>query len=305
MSTTKSTQSKKLHLRGVVRVLGYASFVSLVLGTVAMRSAYADWKESALVVGRELSQFEDLVGQSHRLRLNGEPVYVASAQTEQPVQTVLGRFETLCKDNAGSMPSMFAQLPENLREQFEHNLPGSRGLGVIRQDAESEGYVACLAQKPGDDWTTMASRLQAFGDTGDLSKVGNLRYVYAKRRAGASSTHVVTVWTEGPFKIGNIAPDDGREPPGSDPENAPRPVDAVRLLSAEIEGAPYAVRMYDSPKRDQDVLAQYDRELPKLGWEAVPYVSEQVKYGRAFQRQGVEMLVFALYRMKKSVENIF
>ncbi len=295
---------RKLHLRGVLRVMGYSMFVSALIGTVALHSAYGDLKESALVIGRQLVQFQDLVGQSHRVRLNGEPIYVASAVTDQSVATVLDRFQKSCEENAGAMKQMFEQLPEAMQRDVAQKVPGKEGLGIIRQDADSEGYVACLAQKPGDDMTTLSNRLKEFVQTGDLSKVGDLRYAYAKRRDGAKKTHVVTVWSEGPLKIGRIIPADGSEPPGDDPANAPRPLDSVRMLSASVEGAPYAVRLYDSRRSDQQVLSAYDEQMPKLGWQPIPNVADQVKYGRAYSREGVDMLVFAFAQGGKSYVSI-
>lgn len=295
---------RKLSFRGLLRLLAYSFCVSSIIGTLAMRSAYGDLKESALIIGRQLVQFQDLVGRSHRVRLNGEPIYVASAVTDQSVDTVLDRFEASCEENAGAMKQIFEQLPEAMQQDVKDKVPGNEGIGIIRQDADSEGYIACLAQKPGDDMSTLSNRLKEFVETGDLSKVGDLRYAYAKRRDGASKTHVITVWSDGPFKIGRIIPADGSEPPGADPANAPRPVESVRMLSAEIDGAPYAVRLYDSRKSDQEVLAAYDDQMPKLGWQVIPYVADEVKYGRAYSRDGIDMLVFAFAEGDKSYVSV-
>jgi len=299
-----SPRARKLHLRGVLRVAAFSFVVSTAIGLLAMRSAYGDIKESALIVGRQLVQFQDLVGRSHRVRLNGEPLYVASAVTDQPVDTVLDRFEQDCEQNAGAMKELFEQLPEALQQDVRDKAPRNAGIGIIRQDEHEEGYIACLAQRPGEDITTLSRRLQAFVETGDLAQVGDLRYAYAKRRDGASKTHVVTVWSEGPFKIGRIIPPDGTEPPGADPAHAPRPIESVRMLSAEIDGAPYAVRLYDSRKTDKEVLAAYDAQMPQLGWQVIPYVADEVPYSRAYSRDGVDMLVFAFAEGDKSYVSI-
>jgi hypothetical protein len=209
----------------------------------------------------------------------------------QPVKEVLDRFEKSCREHAGGLVEQFEKLPESLKDTFGEE-KGTAGVGIVRkQSGDDEGIIACLAQKPGDDFSTLATRLQETVTTGDLSKVGNLRYVYVRKSDGGS--HVVTVWTDGEFKYTNIVPMDGKEPPGTDPQNAPRPDDAVRLLTAEIEGAPYSVRIYDAGKRQQEVLAAYDKRMPELGWKASESVKRELPNGRAYERDGVDMLVFA------------
>ncbi len=293
---------RRIHLRGVVRVLAYCMVVSLVLGGLSIRSAWGSFKDSAMVMGRQLASFGDLEGRIHRVRLNGEPIYVTSAVTKAPVGEVLGRFETLCRQNAGGLDKMFEELPANLKGEFEE-IDGTAGIGIIRNEAGPEGMVACLAQEPLDGWDNLPSRIEQFMGSGDLTHVGDLRYVYAKE-TGEGRTHVITVWTDGPFNLFNVAPMDGQEAPGSDSPNAPRPEDAVRLLSATVEGAPYAVRIYDSGKPQKEVLAMYDTEMPSRGWQPVPYVQEDVPHGRAYTREGVDMLVFAFEEKERSFVSV-
>lgn len=276
-----------------LRLAAYTLCVSLVLGTLATRSAFGDLQDSAMVVGRQLSQFEDMPGRSYRVRLNGEPIQVASAVTDQSVAAVLDRFEKMCEENAGAMKTVFEQLPEPMRRDVAAKVKGNGALAIVRNGVEREGYVACLAQAPGEDITTLGSRLESFAATGDLSKVGDLRYVYARRRPKGTKTHVVTVWTDGSFHPGRVLPAEGAEPAGTDPANAPRPLDSVRLLAAEVEGAPYAVRIYDSRASEKDVLAAYDASMPGRGWSPIPHVAREVAYARAYSRDGVDMLVFA------------
>jgi hypothetical protein len=135
-------------------------------------------------------------------------------------------------------------------------------------------------------------RLRQFATSGDLGKVGLLRYAYAKRTS-AGRTHVITSWTDGAFHVFNLAPVDGSEPPGSDPPHVTRPKGAKRLLSAEIEGTPHSVRVYDCPSQAAHVLSGFDKQLPRQGWKAIPFVAEETPGGRAYSRQGVDMLVFA------------
>ncbi|MBI5537774.1 MAG: hypothetical protein HY898_33930 [Deltaproteobacteria bacterium] len=283
---------RKLKLLGVLRVMAYAFVVCLVMSALAARSAWGDLKESALVLGRELVTFGDLLGKSHRLRLNGEPVFVASAMTDQTVQQVIDRFDKTCREHAGGLVEEFENLPEAVRAKVPERYQGSEGVGILRKDGDQEGVIACLSQDGKEGSRGVLRNFDAFAATGDLASIGKLRYVYATRTA-AGKTHVVVVWTDGSFKIRNIVPMDGAEPPGSDPPDTPRPMGATRLLSAEVEGAPYGVHIYDVPRKSEEVLRGYEEEMPKHGWTALPVVAAKQSDARAFQRPGSDILVIA------------
>jgi len=289
-------------LRGVVRLLTYCFVVSVIVGGLSIRSAYGDFKDSAMIMGRQLANFGDVEGRIHRVRLNGEPVYVTSAVTEAPGSDVLDRFEGLCREHAGGLDEMFEDLPKNLKEEFEA-VDDTAGIGVIRNEGGREGMVACLAQSPLEGWASFPKRFQAFVQEGDLSQLGDLRYVYIKEKE-EGRTHVITVWTDGPFNLYNVAPMDGKEAPGSDSPNAPRPQDAVRLLSATVEGAPYAVRIYDSERPQHEVLAMYEKEMPTRGWKPIPHVADELPHGRGFSRQGVDLLVLAFEEEDRSYVSV-
>ncbi|HNS99460.1 MAG TPA: hypothetical protein PLJ27_13995 [Polyangiaceae bacterium] len=291
----------RIHLRGVIRVLAYCFVVSVVLGGLSIRSAWGNFKDSALIVGRQFASFGDLEGRIHRVRLNGEPVLVTSAVTTASMDDVLGRFEALCRQDAGGLDKIFETLPANLKEEFE-TADGAAGVGIVRNQAGPEGMVACLSQQPLEGWQSLPSRIEKFLSTGDLTHIGDLRYVYTKQMDGR--THVITVWTEGSFNLFNVAPMDGQEAPGSDSPNAPRPEEAVRLLSATVEGAPYAVRIYDSAKPQQEVLAMYDSQMPSRGWSPIPHATDDVAHGRAYTREGVDLLIFAFEQKDRSYVSV-
>lgn len=301
-SVTQLVRSRlrRLSLRGIARLMVYCVFASTLLAGLAIRSAYGDLKESALIIGRQLAQFEDLLGTTHRVRLNGESMYVSTVTTDQGLDQVLDRFETACRENAGGLAEAFKDLPASIKA--DQALAGSQGLGIVREDNSSEGIVACLSQH-GKELESLAMRLREAVETGDLSKVGDLRYVYAKKTKNGR-THVITVWTEGPFRLNSIAPIDGGEAPGSDSANAPRPTEAVRLLSAEIDGAPHAVRIYDSATPAEQLLQMYDAQMPSRGWEPIAFVSEEVPHARAFNREGVDMMVFVFTENGRSYVSV-
>jgi len=285
---------KRNRLKAIARLMAYCFVVSLVLGVLALRSAYGDMKESVMIIGRQLSQFGDLTGGSYRLLLNGEPINVASAMTDQPVKQVLDRFQVACEKGDLGLADQFKKLPEALEKQVKAELAakGASAFGIMRKQSAGEGMVACLVQRHDQLKGSVVKRLRQFASTGDLGKLGLLRYAYARRTSGGR-THVITSWTDGAFHVFNLAPMDGSEPPGSDPAHVGRPSGAKRLLSAEIEGTPHSIRVYDCPSQADDVLSGFDQHLPRQGWKAIPFVAEETPGGRAYSRQGVDMLVFA------------
>ncbi len=284
---------KRKRLKAVARVLAYCFVVSLVLGGLALRSAYGNMKESVLIIGRQLSQFQDLTGGSYHLMLNGEAINVASAMTDQPVKQVLDRFQTACEQGDLGLADQFKRLPAALKKKVEAKLAdkGSR-FGIMRKESADEGMVACLVQRHDQQKSPVAERLRKFAVSGDLGDLGLLRYAYAKRTSGGR-THVITSWTDGAFHVFALAPLDGSEAPGTDAPHVGRPTGAKRLLSAEIAGTPHSVRVYDCPSQAAHVLSGFDQRLPHQGWTAIPFVAKETPNGRAYSRQGVDMLVFA------------
>lgn len=276
----------------VGRVMVYCAVVFGVVGVLALRSAYGDMKESALALGHQLSQFRDLVGSPHRVLLNGQAIYVASAMTHQSVEKVLDRFDHACRQAGDGLEQEFQNLPAALHTKVVDQFGDEGGLGILRKENAFEGVVACLAQTPNRAAVPLTERLSQFVKSGDISKVGLLRYVYAEHIA-PGRTHVITAWTNGSFHLFSLAPLDGSEPPGSDPQNAIRPPDSARLLTARIEGAPHSVRIYDSKAKPAEVFSAYDDQMPKLGWKPIQMVAKEAPNSRAYTRQGVDMLVFA------------
>src|SRR5262249_10562784 len=134
-------------------------------------------------------------------------------------------------------------------------------------------------------------RLKAFVKTGDFGEMGKLRYVMAKKTP-KGRTHAVVAWTDGSFNVKRMFPKEG-DTPGSDPDDAPRPANAKRILTAGVEGAPYGVRVYDAAGTPAEVLAVFDGAMPKNGWTPNRAFAAEVENSRAFQRDGSDFMVFA------------
>ena len=277
----------------------YSSFAFSVIGLAAAGSAYGDFKDSALIAGRQLATMGVVQGQHQRVRLNGELVHFASAMTDKPVSEVLDRIETACRQHAGDLGKT---LP--LDDKASGDQDKDPGIGVIREDGSQEGWVGCLWQEDSASWTNLPSKLRKFTQTGDLSDLGDLRYVYAKQ-SDTGKTHVISVWTDGPFHIVQaFAPPDGSDTPGSDSRHVPRPTNAQRLLTAQVEGAPYAVRIYDADAPDTRLLAMYDKSMPKLGWTPIPHATDRMPGARVYTRQDVDLLVLVVPKDKRSFVSI-
>jgi hypothetical protein len=133
----------------------------------------------------------------------------------------------------------------------------------------------------------MVERLQQFARTGDLSNVGKLRYVHA-RQTGEGRSHVVTAWTDGTFDVSALMPKNGEDTPGADSMFLPRPDSAVRILTADVQGVPYALRLYDAAGAPADVLARYEAGMLENGWAGVP---SGLPNARSFKRGPIDAMV--------------
>jgi hypothetical protein len=272
--------------RAYARLGAYLFFALLVVAVLALRSARASAQEAELALGRELAEMGDLAGDKNRLVINGQTMFVATAGSDASVGQVLDRFEGLCSEHAASMAEEIARLPEASRVLVTKGV-SSRGLGILRKETDQEGTVACFADDEGGGAAGILARTKAFLATLDLSKLGRLRYVYATKTAHGS--HVVSVWAEGPVKLGEMFPREG-DASGSDSDLAPRPRDARRLLTAQVTGAPYAVRVYDTRLSRETYLAETMEAMDRAGWVHVTPPSGGD--ARGFLRgDGVEVVV--------------
>jgi hypothetical protein len=282
-------KKREWRITKLLRLGVFCGAVSAVLGLVAARSVYGDVKVSALAVGHELGKLDD-VGTGRPLRINGEPIFVASTTEDVPLDTILDRAEAGCTEHSAGVSAELDTLPPALRAQIPR---GAGASGVLRERRGNEGVVACLVREEGRASTGMAdtvARLSAMMSTGDLSRVGELRYIFAEKTA-SGRTHVVAAWTTGPFNLYAMLPERGRDAPGSDPAGAPRPPRSQRILTADVEGVPYGIRIYDSAAPPAEVIAHYDAEMASRGWERSVTKPVDGEAQRAYARPGADVLV--------------
>lgn len=97
----------------------------------------------------------------------------------------------------------------------------------------------------------------------DLGTLGDLRFVTVSRggaELGESHvTKVVSLWTDGTFRLSSLEPPLRGDAPSSDSTLVPRPPNSTRLFTAEAADAPYAVRIDETNTAPAQALAFYDR----------------------------------------------
>lgn len=250
-------------LRAGARVVGYTAAASLVLAWCGVERVSAELERSSLALGARLADtLGELAAEPQPIVVNGQQLWIASRATALSVPEALDRVDAHCLAGAGS-PG--AGSPSASRDP----LAGARRALIRRDERPGRGgQLVCLApHQPFTGLFELGERLRALFATGELGALGELRYARARPRPEGGS-HVVSVWSAGAFDLLDLLPR-GADVPGSDPERAPRPPAATRLLSAAIPGRAYAIRAYASALSADDLLAFYAREMPRQGWAAL------------------------------------
>ena len=112
----------------------------------------------------------------------------------------------------------------------------------------------------------LLERLAKLAETGDFAALGQLRYVFAHRREGSSSTHVLTLISHDALPIEQIFPARG-DVAGPDLVPGVRPDRARRLIIAELEGTSQRAVIYEAQVSTHAALGAYDAALPARGYE--------------------------------------
>jgi hypothetical protein len=294
---------------GVARVVVYVLTVGAALGVVSLRSAMANVGEASEALGSELVPLADVLGERSHIVLNGQSVYVGNALTDSPVGDVLDRFQQSCHEHRAASSEVWSKVAQ-MRETFAKATPAELAasphgseiasalgriaampidkFGTIRTGGGDSGVVICFTQSesgPVDGkaaWTEMRK-------TGDMSNVGNLRYVYATRTK--QRTHVLTAWTQDHFDFKSFSAQGEGDAPGRDPDGIPRPPDSRRVVTASVEGTPYGLHLYESQKAPAEVLAFYDAKMTADGWTTLRPIGPDRELQRGYQKGVVEIAV--------------
>jgi len=199
------------------------------------------------------------------VQLNGLPLHFTSGSTLEPVARVLDYVHAKCREQNENLAEQLDKLIKKGRKAFDR-----KGFplidGVLRYENEKKGFVACLARNgesaaPDD----IVKRIRRFIETGDLSQIGELRYVMAERHR--ETTSFIAFWTEGSANLLALFSQD-RDAPGHDLPGIPRPRDSRRVLSAWESGQTLAMAVYVTPHSVlSNLIATYTRQLAANGWQ--------------------------------------
>jgi hypothetical protein len=291
-------------VRGALRVAAFLTVANLTVTALSLPQARANAEEAVKRSGLALLQQlgPALVGEPEVAVINGQRMSLASKSTPLGVDQVLGRVEQYCHDNSGGLAQELQALPGTAAglAKLPSGLRDPSAWLTSRQTAGDgkAGQVACVARKDsGGGLSGLMDRILAFTDTGDLSKLGDARYVVARRDEKAGNTLVLAMWTEGSFNIPAMFPETG-DTPGSDSRYVPRPPASRRVLTAEISDHPYALRMYDSDQTHADVLKFYEQQMLPRGYQKheLPETDASGEldlndHVRAFSLNGVAVIV--------------
>lgn len=215
----------------VARLAVYVAVVTLALGALWARSTRARVDGALLSFGEPLSRSpRGGVARrgARRFVIGGEHVRVATGVSQHSRDAVLDAFAHHCLHGGGALPGDLAHLGE-----APPQTPDSASAidGVLGARDRVHGYVACLAGFSGLAPDALASRLQSYSRSGDVSELGDFRYLYARTEGRVTSW--AAIWTDGPFRPARLAsPDDEG---GHDLPNIPPPAGARRTLSVESE----------------------------------------------------------------------
>jgi hypothetical protein len=253
---------------GVVRVLSFCLVVSVGLSLITVHSVYGDIQESARRFGRDMLKLKDVLGPPQAVHFNGATLYAGGRHVDMGVKEFLDRFQTHCEDRSAGIEEEFAKVPAERVHSLPEEWRNPKRLGMMRTEAgDREGALACIVHPEGAKGVgQLLERIGRFIETGDVSQIGHLRFVFAKKNEEKGGADVVTVWNDGPLNVEQILMGEG-DAPGRDTQDAPRAPNSRRVISAEVEGAPYALRSYESSDSSEAVLAFYDRTMGTYGWQ--------------------------------------
>lgn len=282
-----------INVKGILRLGLYLTVVVGISAWWMVREVSAELSERALSIGRTVESWRDPAAGTSTIRLNGARISITSVSSDDQVSAILDRFVHMCARNSGGMREEIhaliargAQIPEHVAEQF----------GVFRtQNEQREGTAACFARDAAGGMSGLLDRVTKLAETGDLAALGQLRYVFAHRREGASTTHVLTLVSHDALPIEQIFPDSG-DVAGPDLVPGVRPERARRVVSAELEGTSQRAVIYEAQTSADAALRAYDHALPARGYQRgdLSLVSDQMPAPtRVFIKPDETLLIMA------------
>lgn len=280
----------------LVRAARLSTFV-ICLGAISTmfyaHRVHTQYGEQLLGAGELLMRYQgaERQDQTRVMEVNGQSIHFSTGVTTDSVDAVLDSFETICQQHDGQVMEQFARLPRSVRGHTVRMLDP-----VMRYGGANGGVVICLDM--GEEEVSLGElrqRVQRFEHSTDVHEIGDIRYVYVQGTDDPEVRHFITVWTDGPFRMGNMM-SDGVDAPGTDLTDVPRPPGSHRVISAAEAGYPEAAAMYTgSPMTEWELEGFYQHELPAHGWIVTPIRDDrQPLHSRVVtaHREGQEELLF-------------
>lgn len=290
----KTFGSKKV--KGTLRVLAYGTVVSAGLFAYSYRSAKADIGASSMQIGRDLAEMSDLLQETTEIRMNDQPVFVASAVTTEPMSDVLERFDKHCAKSSNALGNAWKDLAKEGKtlDSKDPRVTALGTAGIVRHETRKEGVVLCLV-RGSQSQNTLREAAHEFTRTHDLGVLGKLRYAYTQVTP-QGNTLVLTVWTEDKFDLGAMFPREG-EAPGRDPEGIPRPPESKRLMSIDIAGTPFGTFVYRAKEAPANLLSYYDTTMDQKGYILIDpdqaTGAPQAGLAHSYMKDGAQFVVAA------------
>lgn len=297
MISTKLAKAKA-YLPRILRASAAVSVLAFLGTMVFVRQVHAEVDDLAVHFGDELTKVAgeqemsgSVNGDFYKVAINGAHANVATALTKSDVATVIDQLYASCEKHADGMAEDFKDLGHTVQPGAKRAESGAPGFGTLKNRVDNDkGYVLCFANGHELSQLESATLLQEAMATGDLTKVGQIRYITVRKQKDGSSM-VVAVWTDSPFNVREMFPKEG-DSPGSDPAGIMRPMGSRRLMTSTVEGAPAAIRVYEVPMNEDDAMKFYMEAMPKAGFPAA-VTSDDPKAGRIFSNGPVSFLIGA------------
>jgi hypothetical protein len=190
----------------IARSLASSAVAVALLATIAIEHVRARASELALDLGPVLLAYAGAArDEGHRtLLVNGARLELRTGVTEDSIDTVLARQRELCGP--------------------AHATP------IVRSQSALEGVLGCFVAA---DDTSLIDRLLAFGETGDLTTLGELRATWVM--ASGDERRYVLIAARDTLALSQMFPSTG-DAPGVDVPSLPRPPEARRVLSTFQRG---------------------------------------------------------------------
>lgn len=269
-------QESRVELPRWRRVARRVLIFGLVLGGVglvvvgwAYRSATAQLDQTLTELGTQMMVYEHATHQDmpRQLVVNGQTLHLSSGTAARSLTDVLDYFEARCAEADGELTLQMQRLVSD-HPEVGGDVPDAP---TIRRDDGRSGYVACIDL--GDesiDVNELVLRLGRFGSTGDVSEIGDARYVFAEQDLidGEISTHFVAMWTEGELNVRRMFPESG-DAPGRDVEGVSRPPRARRILHGAERGMPQSLTVYATHEDVSALETFYREDLAQNGWTLI------------------------------------